>query len=117
MDSQPKIPLTSEQLLWIKNIESDFDDLPVGLPEALVRLYLIKPEFFSKENVEKMRAEPPPKLNKTMGEMNIVTGDEDAEIQKTIDALHAPAETLPIAIEKNVFEEITYDDASSPVQL
>lgn len=74
--------LTEQQKRWTQNLEEDFADLPAGMAEGMVRLWSTKPEFFSAENFAKMKAEPPPKLDRTSGEMRLATPEEIEELLK-----------------------------------
>lgn len=67
--------LTKEQEKWVENLEKDYEFLPVGYAKALVELYVSNPDFFSKENIDKLRSEPAPKLKSQDGVCNILPGD------------------------------------------
>lgn len=76
--------LTETQKNWVKYLQSDFDDLPIGVAEGLVRLYMDKPDFFTKENFEKMKDEPVEWLTKTQGTMEIMTPEEVEKLEARI---------------------------------
>lgn len=70
------IELTEEQKRWVDAIEADFPKMPMGYARAMVELYVKDPEFFSKENIDKMRAMPAPLLERTEGSCEILRGEE-----------------------------------------
>jgi hypothetical protein len=47
--------LSENHQKWVKQLENDFADLPMGMAEALVRLWLKKPEFFKQENLDNIK--------------------------------------------------------------
>jgi hypothetical protein len=69
---------------WVKQLEADYRDLPMGMAEALVRLYLKKPEFFKRENLEAIKGIEVPQLNKTVGSAHIASPDEIAAIEEKL---------------------------------
>ena len=98
--------MTETQQKWAENLRNDFEDLPIGMAEGLVKLYLTKPEFFTEENLEKLKNEPPPDLEKGIGDVYLAGPEEVAEIERKI------KESLPQA----QLESETLSDKSSGSQ-
>lgn len=72
-------PLTPEQRRWIANLERDFQHLPMGYARAMVEMYIENPDFFTKENIDRLAELPPPDLPMGEAKLEILTGD-DAEV-------------------------------------
>jgi hypothetical protein len=59
--------------------------MPMGMADALVRLWLKKPEFFTKENLENMKnTDDVPVLEKTVGSAHIATPEEIQVIEQKL---------------------------------
>lgn len=80
---------------WVKQLEADYSELPMGMAEALVRLWLKKPDFFSSENMENIKNTEVPQLEKTVGSAHIATPDEISIIEEKLREHRKRGELIP----------------------
>lgn len=52
--------LTKQQEKWIAELERDFPNLPIGAARIMVELYETNPDFFDRENIDKLAKMPAP---------------------------------------------------------
>lgn len=77
-------------------MEADNKDLPMGFARAMVELYEDHPEFFEKENIDRLAATPAPKLEKTNGSIETLTGDAAQAMYEKMKADIQQLEVVPL---------------------
>jgi hypothetical protein len=82
----PNLPELSEtHQKWVWQLENDYVDMPMGMADALVRLWLKRPEFFTQENLANMKnTDDVPVLEKTVGSAHIATPEEIQAIEQKL---------------------------------
>jgi hypothetical protein len=68
-------------------MQKDNPNMPVGYARAMVELYLMKPELFSKDNIDNWSKTRVPPMEVNNGSMSVLTPDEASAFEARVSAL------------------------------
>jgi hypothetical protein len=100
-EEHPLRKLTDTQLGWIKAMEAENESLPLGYARAMVEMYVDNPEFFEPENIDRLAATAPPKLERTDGSVETLTGADAEAVFEKMKRDVQQLEVIPLTEEQN----------------